>query len=257
MIAFDQLPCAILHTDHSGRILQMNQELLHILGSASGSAPPAAVEQMLPPASRIFLQTHLWPMLMRDGQVREIYLHLRTHAGERLPVMVNIGRSVLAGAPCYAWALFVAHERSRFEAELIKSRNRSEASAELAEVQQRFAQRVADASGQAIAFFDLAARCRFASSRFAVLAGRSLASLQNCAWHEVFDAATCAQHRHSLEAALRGENGSVPAPLVSSDVISDVSGSASAWHVAYLSSRDSAGIVDGCFMVEQGAAPPC
>jgi hypothetical protein len=246
--AFDDLPCAILHTDSSGAILQMNQELLRTIGAVGGAAPPAAVEQMMPPASRIFLQTHLLPMLMRDGQVREIYLHLRTQQGERLPVMVNIASGTLAGAPCYVWALFVAHERSRFEAELIKSRNRSEASAELAEVQRRFTQRMADVSGRALAFFDLAARCRFASMRFAMLTGRSLPGLENCAWHEVFDVATCTQHRAHLEAALRGDDVCSAGP---------VAAATGAWHAAYLSSRNSAGIVDGCFMVEQNTEPVC
>ena len=242
-MSFDDLPCAILHTDRSGAILQMNHELLRIIGLPGDAPRPAAVEQILPPASRIFLQTHLWPMLIRDGQVREIYLHLRTHQGERLPVMINISSGTHVDAACFVWALFVAHERSRFEAELIKSRNRSEASAKLADAQLRFAQRVADASGRAIAFFDVAARCRFANSRFAMLACRTLDSLQNSAWYDVFDAATCAQHRHALDAALRGSDGSTPLPVVTPN---------GTWRVAYVGSRDKAGIVDGCFMVEQG-----
>lgn len=248
MTSFDDLPCAILHTDRSGAILYLNKEMLRTIGLPDGAAHPTVVEQMLPPASRIFLQTHLWPMLMRDGQAHEIYLHLRTQQGGRLPVMVNIASGALGEAPCYVWALFVAHERSRFEAELIRSRNRSEASAELAEVQRCFAQRLADASGRAIAFFDLAARCRFASRRFAMLAGRSLASMQNCAWHEALDATTCAQHRHCLEAALRG-NDSADAPTIIAAY--------GAWRANYVSSRNSAGTVDGCFMVEQGAVLSC
>ena len=37
----------------------------------------------MPPASRIFLQTHVWPMLYREGSVREIHLHLRGREEEQ------------------------------------------------------------------------------------------------------------------------------------------------------------------------------
>ena len=63
MPAFLDLPCALLVTDPSGRTLALNDELLAVLGGTRAYWESAGLDAMLPPASRVFLQTHVWPML--------------------------------------------------------------------------------------------------------------------------------------------------------------------------------------------------
>lgn len=63
MPAFLDLPCALLVTDPSGRMLALNDELLAVLGGTRAYWESAGLDAMLPPASRVFLQTHVWPML--------------------------------------------------------------------------------------------------------------------------------------------------------------------------------------------------
>ena len=76
MPAFLDLPCALLVTDPSGRLLALNDELLAVLGGTRVYWETAGLDAMLPPASRVFLQTHVWPMLLHLGRVRELALAL-------------------------------------------------------------------------------------------------------------------------------------------------------------------------------------
>ncbi|MDQ2991114.1 MAG: PAS domain-containing protein [Pseudomonadota bacterium] len=243
MNLFDQLPCAVLHTDHDGKIVQMNAELLHILGPASPVRPGALMDQLLPPASRIFLQTHVWPMLLREGAVREIYLHLRAGDATRIPVMVNAsgGDGARGG---YTWVMFVARERSLFEAELIKARNRAEAGALSLEGNDHFTHAIADLSGRALAFLDLSTRCKFSNARFAALLGEHHAHLDQRPWQALIEPGARSIHKQALEQALTGAAPSSAALVVT------LTGRP-AWSVRYLSSRSKAGILDGCFLVEQ------
>ncbi len=244
MNLFDQLPCAILHTDQDGKIVQMNAELLRILGPASPVRPGALIDQLLPPASRIFLQTHVWPMLLRDGAAREIYLHLRAGDATRIPVMVNASGGGDGERPGYTWVMFVARERSLFEAELIKARNRAEAGARALDGNDHFTHAVADLSGRALAFLDLSIRCKFNNARFAALLGEHHANLDHGAWPALLGPGARAIHTHALEQALTGA-----AP--SSAALAVALAGRPAWSVRYLSSRSKAGMLDGCFLVEQ------
>jgi PAS domain-containing protein len=243
MNMFDQLPCAVLHTDNDGKIVQMNAELMRILGPASAVRAGALMDQLLPPASRIFLQTHVWPMLLREGAVREIYLHLRAGDATRIPVMVNAsgGDGARGG---YTWVMFVARERSLFEAELIKARNRAEAGTLALEGNDHFTHAVADLSGRALAFLDLSTRCKFSNARFAALLGEHHANLDRAPWQALIEPEARAIHQLALERALTGAAPSSAALTVA------LTGRP-AWSVRYLSSRSKAGVLDGCFLVEQ------
>ncbi len=125
----DNLPCATLITDGQGSILHVNAALETLAGRPDEGWSGRRIEDLLPPASRIFLQTHLWPMLLRNGRVDEVYLQLRAAQGKPLQVLLN--------AKCYrpaersadmrfSWAIFQAGERQRFEQELLRARQRQQ-----------------------------------------------------------------------------------------------------------------------------------
>lgn len=239
MSGIDQLPCAILHTNADGRILHMNAELRHLVGTAAPAG--AMIDDLLAPAGRMFLQTHVWPMLLREGAAREIYLHLRGADATRVPVMVNA--TVDAAAPGYTWVMFVARERSLFEAELIKARNSAEANLRAAGGQVHFAQMVAELHPGALAFLDLSTRCKFSNARFAALIGVGAAALADSPWELLIAPASRAEHQSALEQAL---TGAAPCGAAHMLTIGTVSLS-----LRYVTSRNADGIIDGCFLVEQ------
>jgi PAS domain S-box-containing protein len=125
----DTLPCPVLVTDRYGRITDVNTSLLDLVGADSQRWCGQPMEGMLPVPSRIFLQTHLLPMVLHDGHLDEIKMEVVDRHGVRTPVLVNCKRTVNEDHESYHWVLFVSRERSRFEGELLEARNRAEANA--------------------------------------------------------------------------------------------------------------------------------
>lgn len=121
------LPCPVLITDLQGNMLDASHELVDLLLHPDGSWRGQSMNLFLPPASRVFLQTHLWPTLFRTGALREAHLKLRGLDGHALPVMLNARTVELDGQPRCMWVFFVAKDRSRFETELINARARAQA----------------------------------------------------------------------------------------------------------------------------------
>ncbi|MFM2345913.1 MAG: hypothetical protein RL654_666 [Pseudomonadota bacterium] len=123
----DALPCAVLVTDGQGVLQALNAELLTWVGGQAADWLGRRIDPMLVPASRIFLQTHVWPMLLRQQRVQELQLVLRGAAGARMPVLLNVRLAQQASDPAglrFTWVLFPARERQRFEAELLQARQR-------------------------------------------------------------------------------------------------------------------------------------
>ena len=129
MQSFNTLPCPVLVTDRFSRITAVNTSLLDLVGGDSQQWCGRLMEDMLPMPSRIFLQTHLLPMALHDGQLDEVKMEVLDLHGVRTPVLVNCKRSVTADIESYHWVIFVSRERSRFEGALLEARKRAEASA--------------------------------------------------------------------------------------------------------------------------------
>lgn len=122
----NHLPCPILVTDTTGHILMTNTNLLQLVGGTAEQWHKKSLDDLLPPASRIFLQTYLWPTLHHEAQVREIHMQLYDSQKQCIPILVNCKRGLNNGKESYFWVFFVAHERSRFEAELLKARSEAQ-----------------------------------------------------------------------------------------------------------------------------------
>ena len=114
MPTFDQLPCPALVTNRTGIVQSVNECLLELVGGVEDTWVAKPMELMLPIASRIFLQTHIWPMLMRENRVREIRLQIVDGAGKQVPVFVNSQKTTIDTRECFSWVFFVSVERSRF-----------------------------------------------------------------------------------------------------------------------------------------------
>jgi PAS domain-containing protein len=93
MSHYDAIPCPVVVTDAHGCVVEMNTELLALVGGSAQDWVGASMEAMLPPASRIFLQTHVWPMLLVAGQVKELQVHIVDVHKQRIPVFLNCSSS--------------------------------------------------------------------------------------------------------------------------------------------------------------------
>jgi signal transduction histidine kinase/DNA-binding response OmpR family regulator len=117
-----QFPCAAAVTSVNGLFLSVNDEFLQVLGGDAVHWENQALASALPLPSRIFLETHLWPLLRKSGDLREVSLNLLTKDQRLIPVLVNARLGHHGDVECVFWVFFVSQQRSRFEAELIKAR---------------------------------------------------------------------------------------------------------------------------------------
>ena len=126
MPTFDQLPCPALVTDRAGLVQLVNQSLLQLVGGVKDTWVSKPMDLLFPNASRIFLQTHVWPLLLHTGRINEIYLDFSDAEKLKIPVMVNCQKRDFNGSSHFYWVIFVAKERSRYEAELLLARTQAQ-----------------------------------------------------------------------------------------------------------------------------------
>jgi signal transduction histidine kinase len=117
----DALPCPVIVTNLNGLIIYINQSALTTF-IITDQAGITQIEQLFPPAAAIFLQTHLWPMLRKDGLVKEFYLKVKRELLTPLPVLLNVQEGIFQQKACYRWVILPAGQRASFEQELLSTR---------------------------------------------------------------------------------------------------------------------------------------
>lgn len=134
---YDKAPCGYLSTTADGTIVKVNQTFLTLSGySREDLVGRKRFSDLLTVGGRIYHETHYAPMLRMQGTAREIALDIVRSDGKKLPVLVN---SVLetdpSGTPLVVRAaIFEATDRREYERELLRAKERAEASEERATV---------------------------------------------------------------------------------------------------------------------------
>lgn len=132
-----------------GRLLHANPRFFQLAGLNQPIPPGWRFHQMLSPAGGIFYEMHFLPALILRGQLNEVALDLTLPAGEEVPVLVNANlQKNTDGTPiAIRIALFEAHERRRYERDLLEAGRNSE---RLAEVVRRSSDAIITASPEGI-----------------------------------------------------------------------------------------------------------
>lgn len=241
MSPFDDLPCPVLVTDRAGNMQTVNQHLLSLVGGTQASRAGLSMEQLFPMASRVFLQTHVWPMLLREGRVREIRLQMLGEGGQQVPVFVNGEHHSADGTDRFTWVFFVSQERTRFEHELLQARQQAEtASADLAR-RERFIRTMTDALPSLIGYWDADLRCQFANNVYLEWFGKTPAQLLGLHMAAVLGDKLFEQNQTHVREALAG----VPQEFERSVLKAD--GSMGQTLINYVPDRDDQGTVKGFF----------
>jgi PAS domain S-box-containing protein len=122
----DRAPCGFITFNDNGEITFINGTLLETLGYAREDLLGKPVDKILPVASRIFYQTHFFPLLKLHGKVEEVYFSLQTRTGEHLPMLVNAKRYEAEPVPFSECVLIQIRQRSEYEDELLRAKREAE-----------------------------------------------------------------------------------------------------------------------------------
>jgi PAS domain S-box-containing protein len=118
----DAAPCGFLSFADDGAILVVNRTLLDLLGYERAELLGRSVETIFSLASRIFYQTHFFPLVKLHARADEIFLLLRAKDGSDVGALVNAARRERAGAAVTDCALIQVKERRKYEDELLRAR---------------------------------------------------------------------------------------------------------------------------------------
>ncbi len=125
--ALNTAPCGFLTFTDNGQILAVNATLLQLLGYELDELRGQHINLILPLSSRIFYQSHFFPLLKLHGHVEEIYISLRSKQGKTLPVLLNAVSQERSGVFINDCIFVLLHQRIQYEDELIVAKKNAEA----------------------------------------------------------------------------------------------------------------------------------
>ncbi|MEW5857623.1 MAG: ATP-binding protein [Cyanobacteriota bacterium] len=120
-------PCGFLSFTDDGTISLVNATMLKLLGHEFDAVWGRRVESILPLASRIFFQTHFFPLLKLHGKAEEIYISVRSKQGTDIPMLVNAVRRERAGSFVNDCIFVPMRQRIQYEAEILQAKKIAEA----------------------------------------------------------------------------------------------------------------------------------
>lgn len=119
-------PCGFIVLADDSRIVTINQTLLALLGYVSSELVGHKVEVILTVASRIFYQTHFFPLITLQGKVEEVFVSLLAKGGEGVPVLVNAVRKEHEGGFLNHCVLMPVYQRRKYEDEILQAKRMAE-----------------------------------------------------------------------------------------------------------------------------------
>ena len=130
----DRAPCGFVSFTDDGRIVAVNATLFERLGYAREELIGRHVETILMLGTRIFFQTHFFPLVRLHGRAQEVFLLLRTKAGGDVGMLCNAGRREHDGAALTDCVFLEVIERRKYEDALLEAKRAADrANAQLEE----------------------------------------------------------------------------------------------------------------------------
>ena len=123
----DRIPCGVLSFDDRGTIVALNATLASMLGYDRGVLAGRQVETLLTVAGRIFLQTHLFPLVRLQGRAEEMFVLFRHKDGSDVGTLLNAVREERDDGAVTDCAIMEVRERRKFEDALVRARQAAEA----------------------------------------------------------------------------------------------------------------------------------
>lgn len=116
----DTAPCGFLALQDDGSITLVNRTLREWLGYSFDELQGQHIDTILPAPSRIFYQTHVFPLLRMQGHIQEVYFPLHRKEGGDIPMLVNAARR--EGDHAYDFVFMPMHQRDQYENEILRAK---------------------------------------------------------------------------------------------------------------------------------------
>ena len=124
----DTAPCGYLCFADTGVIIKVNKTLITLLGYAAAEQLVGRnVESIFTIATRIFYQTHFFPMLRLQGKADELFFTLKGADKQEHPFICNAVRKSEGDVAANHCIFVPAIQRSMYEQQLLKARQDAEA----------------------------------------------------------------------------------------------------------------------------------
>ena len=124
-------PCGYLSTRPDGLIIRVHDTFLEWTGySSSELVGVRRFVEMLSVGGQLYHETHFMPLLQMQSIARELAFEMVCADGARMPVLVNavLIRDQAGEASVVRTAIFLATQRREYERELLRAKQRAEAS---------------------------------------------------------------------------------------------------------------------------------
>jgi signal transduction histidine kinase len=122
----DHAPFGFAVIRDDGYVELANHTLGEILESDAAKIVGKHVDAILTGPSRIFYQTHFFPILKLQGRVQEVYVSMLSANGGEIPVLLNATRREGDDGSRSHWAVVPMSTRNEYENEILKARKAAE-----------------------------------------------------------------------------------------------------------------------------------
>ncbi len=122
----DFAPCGFLSVTDDGHVDFANATLATMLDTTADAMVGRHIDQLFKPPSRIYYQTHVFPILKLQGRVEEVYVSLKGAGEHEVPVLLNAARREREGRFVSDWVVVPMRQRNEYENALLKARNMAE-----------------------------------------------------------------------------------------------------------------------------------
>ena len=125
-IDMNMVPCFYFASREDGTIVQVNDQLCKHLGYTCEELVGKNQDVFFSLSTKIFHQTHLFPLLKMQGYAYEIFITLQVKSKEQLPVLINAERKLVEGDVLIVYIGILVQNRKKFEDELIAAKRAAE-----------------------------------------------------------------------------------------------------------------------------------
>lgn len=122
----DDAPCGFVSFADDGGITYINQTLLKRLGYTRDEVTGQHIEMLFGIGSRIFYQTHFFPLVKLHGRAQEVFMLLHSRNGEDVGMLCNAVRREHDNSADTDCIFVEVQERKKFEEALLHARQESD-----------------------------------------------------------------------------------------------------------------------------------